>query len=208
VKLDKLATHLQRDKYGAFWLTEAVRPALDLPVTPREGYRIQTYQDERHDLRVPLLAASVSRERLFDLFLSVLEPLGNVVDVVLESSHHSENGRHHDLHREHIDLPVLSSHFCDFEDLLLHDGCTGTAIIGLDEPMEVQFDEHKLLLIYAADLKPFEKMMRAAGVPRNDQLQLLTEGVHLHNTHPRHLDAFEQLCYRLGVGEQAERVSG
>ena len=83
----KLAAHLQVDRYGSFQLTDAVRPALELPVIPCEGFRVDLYHDPRAHLRVPVLAASVSRERLFDVFLSLLEPLQEIVDVVLETSH-------------------------------------------------------------------------------------------------------------------------
>lgn len=207
MKLDKLATHWQQDRYGDFWLTEAIRPGLDRQIVPEEGFRTDTYQDDRHGLRVPLLAAAVSREHLFDLFLDLTAPLGDIVDVVLESSHFSPEGRHRDWYREGIDLPVLVSHFCDFEDLLTNDGCTGVAIISREEPIEVQFDEHKLLLVYASQLKPFQSILERAGVKRKDHLRLLTEGTHLHNSALRHRDAFQQLCWRLGVGEPAERVS-
>src|SRR5574340_876425 len=76
VNPEKLAAHLQIDRYGKFWLTDAVRPSLDLQVVPREGYRIETYRDVRARVEVPVLVAAVSRERLFDLFLELLEPLG------------------------------------------------------------------------------------------------------------------------------------
>ena len=58
------------------------------------------------------------------------------------------------------------SHFCDYEHLLLNDGCTGTAIISAAGPMEVQFDEHKLLVVYARDLAPFERILIDAAIPR------------------------------------------
>ena len=73
--------------------------------------------------------------------------------------------------------------------------------------MEVQFDEHKLLVVYARDLEPFERILRQAGVSRDDRLQLLTEGEHLHSTEPQYTASFQQFCFRLGVGEPAERVS-
>jgi hypothetical protein len=205
--LDKLTTHMQVERYGEFWLTEAVRPGPQVPVMPCQGYRLDTYRDTRHRLRVPVLTAAVSRERLFDLFLELLPPLGEVVDVVVETSHDSTRGRHLDLYREHIDLPVLSSHFCDFEDLLLHDGCTGIAVIATEAPVEVQFDEHKLLYVYSRNLEPFEALCRAAGVPQRQQMKFITEGEHVHRSDERHPAAFEQLCYRLGVGEPAQRVS-
>ncbi len=203
----KLAEHLQVDRYGDFLLTEAVRPGLRVPVVPREGYRLDVFRDKKAGIQVPVLAAAVSRERLFDVFLALLSPLGDTVDVVLETSHDNDGESHRDLYREHIDLPVLMSHFCDYEDLLLNDGCAGTAIIATTGPLEVQFDEHKLLVVYARDLGPFERVLEEAGIPRDDKLKLVTEGEHLHSTDPRHLDAFDQLCCRLGIGEPAERVN-
>jgi hypothetical protein len=207
VSSEKLAAHLRVDRYGDFRLTDAIRPSLDLQVVPRQGFRIDTYRDAKAGLAVPVLAAAVSREKLFELFLDLLQPLGEVVDVVLETSHDSDGNGHEDLFRQHIDLPVLQSHFCEFEDLLLNDGCTGVAIIANGEPMEVQFDEHKLLVVYAHDLEPFEQIMRQARIPRDDRLKLITEGEHLHSTDPRYREAFEHMCYRLGVGAAAEHVS-
>jgi hypothetical protein len=188
-------------------LTDAVRPAQNLPVIPRQGYRRDIYRDDRSGVRVPVLAASVSREQLFDLFLALLEPLGEVVDVVLETSHDGDGTSHRDLVREHIDLPVLMSHFCDYEDLLLNDGCTGVAVISSTGPMEVQFDEHKLLVVYARDLEPFEDVLRQFGVRRDDGLKLITEGEHLHSTDAQYAEQFEQLGCRVGVAEPAEHVS-
>src|SRR5205807_46767 len=95
---DKLAAHLQVDHYGDFWLTEAVRPSLDLQVIPRQGFRVGTYRDVKAKLEVPVLVAAVSREHLFEVFLDLLDPLGEVVDVVVETSHQSDGGSHQDLH--------------------------------------------------------------------------------------------------------------
>src|SRR5262245_15438460 len=147
VNSQKLAAHLKVDHYGDFWLTDAIRPSLQKQVIPREGYRRERYTDNGMDL--PLLAAAVSREKLFDLFMELLDPLGEVVDVILETSHDGDASHHRDLYRDGIDLPVLQSHLCEFEDLLLHDGCTGIAVLSTTGPMEVQFDEHKLLVVYA-----------------------------------------------------------
>jgi hypothetical protein len=202
-----LADHLRVDRYGDFWLTDAIRPSMHRQVVPCAGYRLETYRDRQAGIAVPVLAAAVSRERLFENFLDLLNPLGEVVDVVLETSHDTDGNSHRDLFREDIDLPVLKSHLCDSEELLLHDGCTGVAVLSKTAPMEVQFDEHKLLIIYARNLKPFEQVLQHEGLSRNDRLRLITEGEHLHTTDPRFVAAFEQLCYRLGVGEAAEHVN-
>jgi hypothetical protein len=203
----KLAEHLRVDRYGAFWLTDAIRPSLDRQVTPRQGFRVQTYRDAHAGFHVPVLAAAISREQLFDVFLDLLDPLGEVVDVVLETSHESDGANHRDLFREQIDLAILKSYCCDFEELLLHDGCTGLAALSALGPMEVQFDEHKLLVVYAADMRPFIDVLKGHGIPRDDNIELITEGEHLHSTDPRYRDEFDQFCYRLGVGEAVETHS-
>ncbi len=199
--------HLLVDRYGDFHLTDAIRPSPARSVTPREAFRVETYRDDKAGFQVPVLAAALSRDKLFDAFLDLLDPLGDVVDVILETSHETDGSRHVDLFREAIDLPILKSHCCDFEDLLLNDGCTGLAIMSTSGPMEVQFDEHKLLVVYAADIRPFAHVLRDYGLVRDDKLKLITEGEHLHSTDPRHRRQFEQFCYRLGVGEAVERVN-
>ncbi len=199
--------HLQIDRYGDFQLTDAIRPGQERSVTPREAFRVETYRDEKAGFQVPVLAASLSRDKLFDAFLDLLDPLGDVVDVILETSHETDGSRHVDLFRESIDLPIFKSHCCDFEDLILNDGCTGLAVMSTNGPMEVQFDEHKLLVVYTADVRPFAQILRDYGVVRDDKLRLITEGEHLHSTDPRHRRQFEQFCYRLGVGEAVERVN-
>lgn len=200
-----LNDHLRVDRYGDFVLTAAIRPAAHLPVVPRQGYRIDVYRDPAAGLTVPVLIASVSRDLLFDAFLSLLEPLGPVVDVVLETSHQGGPG-HRDLLREGIDAPVLQSHFHDFEDVLLDDGCAGVAVLSAGEPMEVQFDEHKLLVVYAHDLEPFADELRRLGVVRDDRMPLITEGEHLHSSGPEFERRFDQFAALVGVAEDAQRV--
>src|SRR5437879_639071 len=75
MKSSNLTEHLLQDCYGDFVLTDAVRPSLDRQVVPRQGYRIETYRDAKAGFQVPVLAAAVSREQLFDVFLDLLDPL-------------------------------------------------------------------------------------------------------------------------------------
>jgi len=201
VNPDRLAAHLSTDRYDDFTLTGAVRPGPDVPVRPREGFRVEVYRDRGAKLRMPLLSATVSAERLFDTFLALLEPLGGVVHVVLESSHGAGADRHTDLRRNHIDLPVLLSHFCEFEDLLLNDGCTGVAVMSARRPVEVQFDEHKLFYVYAPNLRPFQRALRGLGVRRRKHLRLIAEAEHLHHSTDEYAEQFKHLCLRVGVGD-------
>ena len=65
--------------------------------------------------------------------------------------------------------------------------------------MEVQFDEHKLLFVYANDLAPFEEVMLEFGLKRDDTLKFISEAEHLHSTDDVYRSQFEELQYRLGI---------
>ncbi|MCA9236624.1 MAG: hypothetical protein KDA44_14205, partial [Planctomycetales bacterium] len=161
----ELEAHLGIARYGSFVLTDAVRPSYDLEVVPSAGYRHDVYRDEQAGRNVPVLMAAASRDDLFDAFMELLEPLGQVVDVVIESSHaYSRSGRQ-ECYREHIDMPILQSILYDFEDLLVNDGCTGIAVLNPGLPQEVQFDEHKLLIVYGRDLEPYERVLSHCNIP-------------------------------------------
>ena len=148
---------------------------------------------------MPVLAAAVSAERIFDVLIDLLDPLGEEVDVVMESSHESEPGNHADLYREHMDTVILKSTLYDFESLLLHDGCTGLAALNPNGPMEVQFDEHKLLFVYANDLEPFERVLLDHGLRRDDTLKFISEAEHLHSPDDVYHEQVEEILYRLGI---------
>lgn len=198
---EQLETHLRINRYGSFTLTDAVRPSYDLQVVPRAGYRRDHYEDKESGLRVPVLMASASRENLLDLFIDLLDPLGHTVDVVIETSHERRGG-HQDLYREEIDLPVLKSLLYDFEDLLLDDGCTGLAVLNPRIPLEVQLDEHKLLVMYGQELVDFQDVLDDYGLDCDQELKFITEGEHVHASSEDFSRQFHQMKYRLGIDDE------
>ena len=198
---EELDTHLNIQRYGDFMLTDAVRPSYDLRVVPQAGYRFDTYPDPCSGGDMPVIMAAASRESLFDLFLDLLDPLGNDVQVVLETSHGNGGGGHQDLCRDHVELPILKSMLWDFEDLLLNDGCTGIAVLNSSIPYEVQFDEHKMLVVYGEPLGEFEAILRGYGLECREEMRFITEAEHVHSSHERHADVFEQMKIRLGLDD-------
>ena len=66
----------------------------------------------------------------------------------------------------------------------MEDGCFGIAVVDPSGPSEVQFDDHKLLVIYAKNLEPFIGVMKEAGIACDPSLRLISEGEHLHSTSP------------------------
>jgi len=198
---EQLETHLGINRYGSFVLTDAVRPSYDLQVVPSAGYRHDTYRDRERGVEIPVLMAAASRESILDVFFDLLDPLGMEVDLVLETSHEQNGGGHFDLFREQIDLPVLKSILYDYEDLLLNDGCMGVAALNPEIPLEVQFDEHKLLIIYGHDLSEFETILDAHGLPCNEGLRFITEAEHVHSSTDEFRRQFEELRYRVGIDD-------
>jgi len=193
-----MEAHLARSRYGSFTLTEAVRPGWQLDVVPQAGYRHDAYIDPRTGGRMPAVIAAISSEDLFATFLDLLEPLGDSCDVVLESSHDSTTDRR-ELTREGVERLVLESVLWEYEDLLLNDGCTSIAVMHPRLSLEVQFDEHKLLVVYAQSRLPFERVLKGWGIERNDRIRFISQGEHLHTSHARHALQFEDLAGRLGA---------
>ena len=196
---EELEAHLGVAKYGNFMLTDAVRPSYDLQVVPTQGYRHDCFNDEQSNTSVPVLMTAVSKEALFETFMDMLDPLGSVVDVVLETSHSRESNGHTDLYREHIDMPVLKSILWDFEDLLINDGCTGAAVLNPGIPQEIQFDEHKLLIVYGEELAAFEAVLDQHRINCDDELKFVTEAEHVHSSSDHYAREFEELKTRLGM---------
>lgn len=196
---EELETHLGVARYGDFTLTDAVRPSYDLKVMPQQGFRHDVYHDDETKASVPVLMAAASSERLFEVFMEMLEPLGGEVDVVLETSHNRDVSGHVDLYRENIDMPVLQSVLWDYEDMLLNDGCTGIAVLNPSAPQEVQFDEHKLLIVYGNPLDNFERVFAEHNVACDDEMQFITEAEHVHSSSEEYFEQFEELKMRLGM---------
>lgn len=210
----ELESHLATAKYGNFTLTEAIRPSLDLKIVPEEGYKYDRLKMRtgnmsalpglgfRRRWSTPILVVSASLERLFELFIDMLDPLGNTVNIVLETSHCYAGAYRTGLRRDHIDSPVLKSFLYDHEELLLHDGCTGVSVAAPKVPAVIRFDEHKLVIINAKSLSPFEKILHRHGILRKETMPLLTDAEHIHITRDEYFHGLKTLQSALGMDER------
>ena len=204
----ELESHLATIKYGNFTLTDAVRPSFDLKIIPEQGYKHDRIKLGTHASRhtgsrwlTPILVVSVSQEQLFDTFLDMLDPLGDTVNIILETSHSYAGAHRTGLHRDYIDLPVLKSFLYDHEELLLNDGCTGISVHSPKNSTEVRFDEHKLIIARAKSLSSFEKILHWHGIPQNETMKLITDAEHVHITRDAYIQHFKTLQVALGMDE-------
>ncbi|MDO5565820.1 MAG: hypothetical protein Q4G59_04115 [Planctomycetia bacterium] len=197
-----LEKHLAISRYGNFELTDAIRPSFNLKVVPIEGFRFDIYRDEIENITVPVAMGAVSKDKLFDTFMDLLDPLGEIVDVILESSHSNRRSGHLEHIRESIDLPVLKSILYDYEDFLMNDGCTGIAVLNPTIPQEVQFDEHKLLIVYGEDAgTAAQRIFGRHRVTRRDSMRFVTEAEHVHSTRQSYRQRYDELRMRLAMDQ-------
>lgn len=187
------------DQFGRFRLTEAIRPTANNGVRPTQGFRYDKYLDQEFRTEIPVIMASASSEILFPLFVQLVQRLGDTVDVVLETSHEHDSTGHCDLFREQIEIPILTSALWDFEELLLNDGCTGIAVINPRTPQEIQFDEHKMLIMYGQPLESFEHLLEEFEVPFKPTIRFITEGEHVHASSAEYHREFQRLAACLGT---------
>jgi len=192
---------------NSFSFSQAAYPAEEINVGFSNGYRKSVFTDSLTQQDIPMLAITVSKESVFDIFLQLTDILGDTVDVILESSHGSKISKHIDLHREEIDLPILQSYLQEFEEVISNDGCSGVAVMAKGRPMEVQFDEHKVIVVYAQNIGDFEKVLLSNKIPRNDAIPLVNAFEHFHSTTDEFENQFNQLTEILGCSEPAESNS-
>lgn len=191
--------HFKRARYDSFLLPDAIRPAFDLQIIPRQGFRTQTYTDDLTDKSYPSIYAAVSCESLMDVFFDLLLLLGPTVDIMLESTHTTPGDDKKLYFREEMDTPVFQSVLVDFEKYLFSDGCVSIAASHPRELMEVRLDDHKLLVAYADNLYPFEQVLLQNSVYPLPDFHLLTDGEHVHITCDDDLDKFQSLADALSA---------
>lgn len=168
-----------------FTLTKAARP--QHKVALREAYRLYTHTSPAYS--GPALVALISAERIFDVFLALLEPLGQTVDVILESVNRRSTTRA-EYYRVFIDLTVLRRWCVRYQDLLVNDGCTGINVLGHNQD-ELHWDEHKTIAIYALDLMPYIDILDQSGIEREDEVKLVSQFTHTHYTTDAHEEQFK-----------------
>ena len=82
---------------------------------------------------------------------------------------------------------------------MTNDGCTGIAVLNPRMPHEVQFDEHKLLIVYGNGLNAYEDILDSYRIPCEENIRFITEAEHVHSSCDRYAQQFELLKTDLGM---------
>ena len=168
---------------------ELINPNIELV----EGYRHATYVSDDGD-RLPMIIATASKSVLFELFISLISRLGVTIDFVLDDD---RNGFID--YRESIDTAVLVSILIEFEELLLNDGMLGVAAMNPGRGLEVQLEEHKMLVIYGSPQELFEFELESYGVLENEGIRTIYDYEHRHVWGEDHEERLDELRVALGL---------
>lgn len=196
----KRNAHFERDTYGSFKLTNAIRPALDF--RPVEGCRYN-FHVENDDKVVPFCLIAASREKLFALFQDLIQAGGDTaVNTYFYSNVH---GQAMEMEREEIDAAVIRSRLFEFDDLFLNDGRTAVSIV--HPSMKIRLDDHKLLSVYGEDVRELSELLREYGIYENPNMKFIKDQGHVHLTEARFQEQFLDLVDSIGAipfGEQMD----
>lgn len=191
-------------RYGTFEMTDAVRSLPDTGIVPIEGYRHDRSGSASGD--IPVIMATASREKLWDLFHDLLGVMGDHFDVILETSHDcvSDDDPVVELARDSIESLMLQSYLADYEDVLLNDGYTGIAVMRREAQRELQFDSHKNLIIFGQQLRSSEQVLNHYGIPHRQHMRLISDGRHIHSSDSELKGRFQELCMELHAEERED----
>lgn len=213
------------ERNKGFKFSEACFPVFDeIVFVFTEGWKATMLIEKNRSVRVFRAAILVSCEKIFDVFMDLLSLFRKTVCVVLESSHDQDEIKRKklcgqwricenckttcrkDFLTRETDPVVLQSHLCDFENLLVNDGCMGIIVSDPCSGLEIRLDDHKTLLIYNWKLakRRLKKILRKYGIPKKSDLVFFSEKKGVEHIHRSSLDCqrqFEELKTRLSAEE-------
>ena len=188
--------------HGDLELTGACFPnTLSCPnIVLQQGYRHEGRKYVEGQWSPPSIAAAVTKRELFPTFRDLLNHLGPTVGLIIEThvrrrTSHGRDRRY--FYRKAIDRVVLESALLDFEELLLTDGWTSIEVFDVRSNVGVALDEHKLLIVYAENLTPSERVFVARGVHPVENLRLIKDFCRLYGTDDTHYPLLKTLARRL-----------
>lgn len=192
--------------FGTFTLPPAVVFFKAGDNIPTEGYKVRKTMlpDGRFQYQVII---SVSVEKILDLFDTLVSLLGEHCHVVVQDFG-SRTAEHVDYFAYQKDTVIVRSILCDFEELLLSDGFIGLVVYSEVAKAEIQLTQHKIIQIFALDLRPFRQVLNRYGIVENPELRFLFEDFHLLVEYVDDRAVLQSLKERLCVESMAVQSDG
>lgn len=189
------------------FFTDAVRPRQSMPMIDR--YKI-THIRQPDGFEVPTLIASLSREKLYDVFLEMVGTLKSEVVLMIHTSHDLDDHENPvELQRDEIELFMVESWLAnnDFENFLTHDGCIRVSVCNEDSSCQIDLDEHKLLYVFA-NMKSAVRILERRKIARRDAIKVVSAVPHVHFTADEFEDELRRFKEMTGMENWNTRDSG
>lgn len=157
-----------------FVLTGAARPLGEGSITPVEGYRVT---DVEKDGSVFFIVAAVSAEKIWNLLLSMIELLGDTMQMAILNNN-TNDGKSIDYITDEMDRYVLLDLLQTHRDLVLNDGGVEICFFSAAARMEMRLDACKHFQIYVADLVPIIDLLHDFDISAVEDIRFFPEGAH------------------------------
>lgn len=185
---DELNTHCRIKNYNGFILPDGLVPSYSVDNPPIEGYRFFDYMAPDGSSS-PLLRASISSHRLYEVFRHLAaQVLPDEIDVFFQSSY---GGELEELVATGLDTVSFLSTLDDYRYPLVHDGCSGICLLG--SGIEIQFEEHKTLIVYTDDFTEVELIINEFKLERINDMVFFFDSEHIHLSSFKSFVEFAQL---------------
>lgn len=177
----------------------------------RSGYKlaIDSSQNPTIDIAIPLIVAQ-SKEQILPTFYRLLDFVAGRkahVEFFVDSFTQEDHNARTSLWTPEINPRDLKKTLRQYEDLMLNDGHHAYAVAIPSAGIEIQLDDHKLILIYADSDKIQVKLtefLEHVGIDHDPTLPLIVDKDHHHHTQVHHRSAMEQLVRELGLSDAEE----
>lgn len=156
------------------------------------------YCDEQFPEGLVELEAAIPSRSLCPIFFECVRLLEAEVDVVIEDAHHCSAKEWNSvepfpfelylgeqIQKESL-LRILKSQY----RWLLFDGKCGISVFsseaaGYPDPTEVRLRDDKILYIITDNLQPYIEVLEASSIAHNPQVELVSDGAHVHYSSQR-----------------------
>jgi len=161
-----------------------------------EGYAIKKCISPFRNIEIyiPYLIISLSSEKVFRLFINLLEIFKSIVNVSLEWNSTGTNETFNSFFN--IDSVALRSTLWDFEDFLMDSGYAGIAVFNRKKSLMVFLDGHKHIIVYNWILarKRTMALLKETGIQKKEGLQTIVTMPHCHSSPKRFDEKLKELA--------------
>lgn len=193
-----------------FELTDAV--SLDSSRdTLRSGYKLGVREAIESDLDAPYpLIVAQSKERIMPTLYRLIEVAhqeSSEVQFFVDSFTREDHNARTSLWTPEVSLVQVKKMLKQFEDLILNEGLHAYALRTPSGELEIQLDDHKLILIYAesdALVAKLACLLEDMGLTNDPILPLIIEKDHTHHSLIHHQTAMDQLIRALELSPAEE----